>query len=75
MLSQPKATMNNKVITAGTTENSANDGMRQTNLGTLQPTKADDQQPRTDESEKLISVLNLKKPRRSGHPDEIGNGG
>ena len=39
MLSQPKATMNNKVITARTTENSANDGMRQSNLGTLQPTK------------------------------------
>ncbi len=38
MLSQPKATMNNKVITAGTTENSGNDGMRQRNLGTLQTT-------------------------------------
>jgi hypothetical protein len=39
MLSQPKATMNKKVITAGTTENWANDGMRPSNLGTLQPTK------------------------------------
>ncbi len=38
MLSQPKATMNNKVITAGTTENWANDGMRPSNLGTLHPT-------------------------------------
>jgi hypothetical protein len=41
MLSQPKATMNNKVITAGTTEYSANDGMRQPNLGTHEETKAE----------------------------------
>jgi hypothetical protein len=65
--------MNKKVITAGTPENSANDGTRQRNLGPFSQQTRDDQQIWTDESGKLIAVLTHKKPGQSSHPAGIVN--